>query len=372
MNTRLRERDISTDMSTQKTTKKDGKICKIEDGRPGPKQLTIAEVTPLKVNGDANNTANSGANVNNDVLEELRKLRQENAESFRDLKTSFTRMETKLTDIATRTDELEQRMNEAEIRVSALEDSGAKRERMLSYLLRREANLANKCDDMENRLRRNNIRLYGIPEGSEKDNMVDFVKHFLRNSLKLQDETDIRVERAHRALGPKPNGTAPPRSIIVRFLDFQVKQSVLQQAWSQRNVQFEGSTIYFDQDYSFEVQRKRKRVREVIKRLKEKNIKAQSPYPAQLRIFLNTGTQTFPSLLEAQPTLKELGVEVTLEERETLEMELAQVSWSTQSNYKRRNRYQPKTSEIRAFIYGDDEEDKGINKYHVFKHSGLI
>lgn len=69
-----------------------------------------------------------------------------------------------------------------------------------------------------------------------------------------------------------------------------------------------GYKVYFDQDYLPEVQRKRKQVWELIKKLREKNIKAQSPYPAQLKVFLDTGTKVFPSLLEAQSLLKELGV----------------------------------------------------------------
>lgn len=38
-----------------------------------------------------------------------------------------------------------------------------------------------------------------------------------------------------------------------------------------------------------DVQKKRKKVREVIKKLKEKNVKAQSLYPAKLTFLLNTG-----------------------------------------------------------------------------------
>lgn len=46
--------------------------------------------------------------------------------------------------------------------------------------------------------------------------------------------------------------------------------------------------MFFDQNYSAEVQRKRKKVWEVIKELSAKNIRAQSPYPAQLNFTLGT------------------------------------------------------------------------------------
>ena len=76
-------------------------------------------------------------------------------------------------------------------------------------------------------------------------------------------------------LGLKPARSAPPRSIIVRFLDYTVKEVVLWQAWAQRQVKFQGEVIYFVQDYSPEVQRKRAWVRGVIKQLKVKGIQAK-------------------------------------------------------------------------------------------------
>lgn len=57
-----------------------------------------------------------------------------------------------------RTERLDKRLTEAEERVSATEDGQIQHGRALSYLLRREANFAVKCDDLENRIRRNNIR----------------------------------------------------------------------------------------------------------------------------------------------------------------------------------------------------------------------
>ena len=66
------------------------------------------------------------------------------------------------------------------------------------------------------------------------------------------------IERAHRSLGLKPARSAPPRSIIVSFLDYTVKEAVLRQALAQKQVKFQGEVIYFEQDYSPEVQRKRR------------------------------------------------------------------------------------------------------------------
>lgn len=292
---------------------------KNDDPKTKQKQLTLNA-----------NLTNNESGTEQLMLKELRKFRQESGEAQRQIKDSQTRMETSMVEIKQQIDTLEERLTTIETRVSDTEDRGLRQERALAYLLSKDAKLTARLDDMENRLRRNNIRVYGIPEGAEGKEMIPFITNLFKSNLKLQEDMNICLERAHRAITPKPKPTAPPRSIIVRFLDFKVKQTVLQQAWAQRDVEFQGKKVYFDQDYSQDVQRKRKQVREVIKKLRERNIRAQAPYPAQLRVFLDSGVKTFPSLCEAQPTLQELGVDVDVDERDLLERELLQDGWLTQ------------------------------------------
>lgn len=325
----------------------DTRTGKNDDPKTKQKQLTL----------DAN-FASSESGAEQLMLEELRKFRQESGEAQRQIKDSQTRMETSMTEIKQQIDTLEERLTTTELRVSNTEDRGLRQERALAYLLTKDAKLTAKLDDLENRLRRNNIRVYGIPEDAEGKEMIPFITNLFKSTLKLQEDMSICLERAHRAIAPKPKPTAPPRSIIVRFLDFKVKQAVLQQAWAQRDVVFQGRKVYFDQDYSQDVQRKRKQVREVIKKLRERNIRAQAPYPAQLRVFLDTGIKTFPSLYEAQPTLQELGVEVDVDERDLLERELLQDGWQTQGRQgKKRLTLTPK--EIKTIMRCADHHDNG-------------
>lgn len=311
--------------ANQRQNKKDTRSGKQDEIKSNQKQLTLEA-----------SMANGSNNDESELLVELRKLRRENGDAFQETKQSLNRLETSVGEIKQQMEKLDKRLTTVEHRVSNAEDRSIRHERALGYLLRREARLTAKQDDMENRLRRNNIRVYGIPEEAEGKEMVPFMVEFFRTTLTLKDDVEIKLERALRAIAPKPKTKASTRSIIVRFLDFSVKQAVLQQAWKQRDITFQGQKVYFDQDYSPDVQRKRKKVREVIKRLREKNIKAQSPYPAQLKVFLDTGVKVFPSLLEAQSFLKELGVAAEIEERDVLERELTQDTWTTQDNRRKR------------------------------------
>lgn len=58
-------------------------------------------------------------------------------------------------------------------------------------------------------------------------------------------------------------------------------------------------------------------------------MKAQSPYPAQLKVFLESGTKTFTTLTEAAPKLKDMGIHVEEHEIERLQRVKTQGSWTT-------------------------------------------
>uniref|UniRef100_A0A8C7WUI1 L1 transposable element RRM domain-containing protein n=1 Tax=Oryzias sinensis TaxID=183150 RepID=A0A8C7WUI1_9TELE len=259
------------------------------------------------------------------LLEEMKKLRQENIQGHNHTKESLNRLEKTMTDIKEQIADHQQRIGELEGRVNSTEDRGAKHHRVLRYLLQRERQHSAECEELQNRMRRNNLRIYQIPEGSEVGNMAVFVKDLLPKVLTLPAGLDINIERAHRSLQSRPtSSTAPPRSILVRFLDAAVKDVVLQQAWRQGKVTFKDKRIFFDQDYSPELQKKRSKVHSVVKQLKQKNIQAKCLYPARLKIKLDSGEKTFATLISASDTLEKLGVQVTVGERERIEEKLAE------------------------------------------------
>ncbi|KAF3846979.1 hypothetical protein F7725_004057, partial [Dissostichus mawsoni] len=199
------------------------------------------------------------------------------------------------------------------------EDVAARHQRALRYLNHRDMALSATCDDLQNRLRRNNVRIFQVPEGSEGGNMAAFIKELLHKVLKIPSLTDIKIARAHRSPPYRPHRdpTAPPRHIIVRFLDAAVKDPVIRQAWSQGQVSFQDKRIFFDQDYSPELHKKRAKVHEVIKQLKKKDILARA-----VKTEAGHGEKTYTTLSSAAEVLKDLGVEVRCGERERTEDEL--------------------------------------------------
>ncbi|KAK1875089.1 LINE-1 retrotransposable element ORF1 protein [Dissostichus eleginoides] len=150
--------------------------------------------------------------------------------------------------------------------------------KMMKVLTRQESKLL----DQEGRSRRENIRIYNVPEGEEGTSMVDFVEKLLRDTLDLPPATELHIERAHRSLVPKPPGGPgdKPRSIIIRFNRYKVKEEISRRAWGKKRVFLNGRMIYFDQDYPPAVLQKRKEYSEAKRLLKQNKIRFQTPRQA--------------------------------------------------------------------------------------------
>lgn len=88
--------------------------------------------------------------------------------------------------------------------------------------------LSDKCEDLEGRSRRNNIRLIWVPEGLEGPPPTSFNAQLLRDILKL-DET-LLLDRAHCSLRAKPKEGEVPRPFIIRVHYFHVRNEILQRA----------------------------------------------------------------------------------------------------------------------------------------------
>ncbi len=115
------------------------------------------------------------------ILEELRKLRQEHAEAVGDNKRAMARLEKNIKEVMERTTSLEQRAGHMEERIGETEDRTARLERSAVFLLQQTAKMSAKCDDLESRMRSNNIRIHGIPEGAEKNDTIGFITGLIKS-----------------------------------------------------------------------------------------------------------------------------------------------------------------------------------------------
>lgn len=115
-----------------------------------------------------------------------------------------------------------------------------------------------KLVDQEGRARRENIRMYKVPENEEGSSMIVFVEKLLRDKLGIPPTTELHNERAHRVLVPKPAATGKLRSIVIKFCRYTTKEEVLRKAWEKKEIPLNNHRIYFDHDYPAVVLSKRK------------------------------------------------------------------------------------------------------------------
>lgn len=125
----------------------------------------------------------------------------------------------------------------------------------VSVLTEEVRQLQAKCEDLEGRSRRNNIRLIGIPEGLETSNPREFISHLLQDLLKLNEAP--LLDRVHRSLGPKPREGAPPRPLLIRVHYFHVKEQLLRLAGANSPLLYQGRRISIFPDFTPAVAKKR-------------------------------------------------------------------------------------------------------------------
>lgn len=110
--------------------------------------------------------------------------------------------------------------------MSPKEECNTELEAMLCQMKQAQEFTQTKVTDLELQFRRNNICIYGIPEGKEDKNMMDFVAKFLQSEFTL-DRTELRMHRCHKALSRRPPCVVPPRSIVINVQECKTKDQIL-------------------------------------------------------------------------------------------------------------------------------------------------
>lgn len=87
-------------------------------------------------------------------------------------------------------------------------------------------------DDIENRNRRNNLRVRGLPESIQSSDLHNALTTFFNNILGRPPTAHIELNRADRALRPASGDKNRPRDVICRVHFF----------WSQRGDSSESQT----------------------------------------------------------------------------------------------------------------------------------
>ncbi|KAJ1110002.1 hypothetical protein NDU88_007357 [Pleurodeles waltl] len=142
---------------------------------------------------------------------------------------------------------MEHRMGTLEAHVTTVQD----RDQDLLYL-------RSKTMDLEDRSRRDNIRLFGIPENEEGPDVQAFLCSILPKLTSLTFDPPLEFQRAHR-VGPKrPYVASRPRPIIACLLRHAQTRQLLQAARNHRPFRMDKYEIRMTTDYSKDTNEHRK------------------------------------------------------------------------------------------------------------------
>lgn len=128
-------------------------------------------------------------------------------------------------------------------------------------------------EDLENRSRRNNVRLVGLEEGYEEmGKVIKHIERIISEGLGLTGN-EFEIERAHRSLTPMPNRNELPWTILMHFLWSLAQDKVLQVAKEKHGIKWDGYKLSFFKDLTRELAEKRKAFISVKRRLHGLNVR---------------------------------------------------------------------------------------------------
>ncbi|KAJ1088436.1 hypothetical protein NDU88_001593 [Pleurodeles waltl] len=111
-----------------------------------------------------------------------------------------------------------------------------------------EQDLRNKLERIENAARRYNLRILNISEGQEGNDIKTYCASLIKNSLQLEEserEIAADIQRVHRDPFRRDPARKKPRKILIYFLTYALKETILLQALKQKTLRGDG--------FSFEV-----------------------------------------------------------------------------------------------------------------------
>ncbi|XP_069812865.1 uncharacterized protein [Dendropsophus ebraccatus] len=167
---------------------------------------------------------------------QLSHMEERHGKDMADLKSAVAAITTSISSLESRHTELDKAITAVAPRVDAHE-----------AVLR---DLITHVDDLENRGRRNNVKVRGLPEDIGPERLVDTVRSIFNQYLGDPEGTHIELDRTHRVAGLRSQDRNRPRDILCRVHYYQQKEALLQRAWELGPLDYHGAEVTLLPDLS--------------------------------------------------------------------------------------------------------------------------
>nr|XP_033799899.1 uncharacterized protein LOC117360313 [Geotrypetes seraphini] len=207
------------------------------------------------------------------------------------------------------------RLAAVEQRVSDREEAALQERTSIMALQAQVATLTGRLDNQENRQRRNNIRVVGLPELRADHELYAFFQVWLPTWLGLEPAAaGFLCERVHR-LGPRTEDKNRARAAIARYLNWREKELIIQAYRRAGVLEYEGKKLLLFNDYSPHVASLRKDMAPLCTAFHRRGVRFALVYPASLRVWVSRIDVEEVPLSDHSPVVLELLFASESEER---------------------------------------------------------
>ncbi|CAH2252488.1 Hypothetical predicted protein, partial [Pelobates cultripes] len=210
--------------------------------------------------------------------------------------TSIEQLRKEVLDIGNRTAHIENKLSEYATAHNDIADHVAALEQKVTQI---EARMA----DVEDRSRRNNLRLRGVSETALPGDLQAYVRGLMRAYIPEITADMMLVDRVHRVPKPRNLPDTTPRAHY-----FHIKEAVLRTSRNRATPHEDYPSVKIMADLSAATLKHRKEFQETTQELRNKGIRYRWGYPTKLLITKNNGLKIIHTPEEGLKQLKEWGL----------------------------------------------------------------
>ncbi|CAH2276168.1 Hypothetical predicted protein [Pelobates cultripes] len=220
-----------------------------------------------------------------------------------------TELERHVRALKTDIEALSRRTHQAETRLTVLAETSSSHSQDLTYLHGKIATLEEELEDLNNRSRRNNIRVRGLPETVTHEALHSTITDLFGSLLPEASEGDLAMDRVHRALRAPTLNPDTPRDVIAHMHRFPIKEQLLQKA-RQHPPSYRNRNLAFFHDLAPSTLKKRRDLRQLTTTLAHYGIKYMWGHPFKSVVRKDDQTFILSSASEMAPFAASLGLEL--------------------------------------------------------------
>ncbi|CAH2305453.1 Hypothetical predicted protein [Pelobates cultripes] len=165
-------------------------------------------------------------------------------------------------------------------------------------------------EDLDNRGRRCNIRIRGVPEAEgSTENVVEILTELFQSILQQTSPQHIEFERAHRTTRPRTLEDGP-RDLICCLHSFPIKDTIMRKARERPTWPYRGTQVALYNDLSPITLESRRALRPVTTALRERDITYKWGFPFALMARHRNGWISIRWPEEVLRFMEELGLPI--------------------------------------------------------------